>query len=410
MTQLKPNQKEMNIMTIKTILKTVLMLCVICAATLMGGCLTDADTAKGTVTAEDLTRLESILTNPKYSDAEKQAAFIEMSEKCGVEIDIDPIGIDEAPEPDVSEYHVQYTLGESGADLLAGIGYFTATFNGILVADNTTVSGFKNIGIDKLESVEIFVNNESVAKYTPVLGERNKIETTQVGDWIIRIEGTLTDGTTLTIREDSQFNGMRDMSDHPDYTGPSCLGERYIETSDDQMTREEAKALCDELGIVWGDDRDIPTTKPTLTSTKVTPTVMPTATPTPDPTLPDYYVRMMLMIVDRTQWDENTIALVRAEIPYEGVKYVNIYVDGDIVATIKPIDTSTNRMTRYEFDAPMIINLPEGISNTGEITMSISVYDLSLGVDDGEYPIGVDVRTPPMRLEEEYNTYPVWNP
>ena len=243
----------------KTI-KTAILALIIVSATLMGGCLND--TAKEDVTLERMVQLEAILTDPEISEEEKIAAYTLVHEAItGEKVELDTEA-DVAPTLIVPEYRVRYTLSDSGAELLDGVGYFTVRFGGILVIDNTTVSGFKNIGIDKIEIVEIFVNNESVAKFKPILDEGKKIETTQVGDWIVRIEVTFTDGTTMTVR-DAKFNGMKDLSDHPDYkkseitvTGSGPFDARYIEVPEGQMTRAEAKELCDELGIVWGDERD----------------------------------------------------------------------------------------------------------------------------------------------------------
>ncbi len=56
---------------------------------------------------------------------------------------------------------------------------------------------------------------------------------------------------------------MQDLGDHPNYikseitaAGSEAFDSRNIEVREGRMTRAEAKALCDELGIVWGDERD----------------------------------------------------------------------------------------------------------------------------------------------------------
>jgi len=276
------------------------------------------------------------------------------------------------------------------------------------------------LALDQLESVEVFVNNESVDKYVPILYERRKITTTVVGDWIIRVEGTLKDGTIIT--HNSSFNGLRDMSDHPQYTGSGQgpFGERYVEPS--STSREEAKRICEEHGVVWGDDRDIPTPTPTLTSTKVTPTIMPTVAPTPEPepTLPSYY--KLEAIVDIPQWNDNTIVLLlingesgnqrrgRGYDTLDHLDYVEIYVDGQRIVSFKPTIVKGN--TRMEIEeCPMIINLPDGMINSCEITMMGSFSGMELSTaDDGDYIIPVYARSPPMGYEEEYSQFPVWNP
>lgn len=376
--------------------KTVMITLIIVGTAIMSGCLTD---------------------EPNYVDNEETRAAIlaEMEAINGEEYDL-PYSPEVTPTSE-PKYHLNCGCGDKRTDPINGVGSFKTWIGGVLEPDNTTISGFTDPSLDRIEIVEVFLNNESVDKYVPIKNENRKVTTTIIGDWNIKIVATLDDGTTLTYSPN--LGGMKDLSDHPDYkkseitvTGSGPFDARYVEPSTG-MTRAEAKALCDELGIVWGDDRDIPIPKPTLTSTKVTPTIMPTtvATPKPEPTLPNYYARKIGMSIFRTQWDESTILFANGRIDHDisnNVENVKIYIDGQIVAIVEP--TIPEYDYRYEIECPMIINLPNGVSNTGEIIVTVSVFDLDLGVEDGDYPIRANLQTPPMQYEEEYSQFPVWNP
>lgn len=407
-----------------TATQTVILALMIMSTTLLSGCITDVENEDEII--ERMTRLEAILTDPEFSENNPEMvakAIAEMEAITGEKYELKS-ETNVTPTPDVSRYRVGYSLMEHGSSPLDGIGWFKIVISGIFEIDQTTISGFTEPSIDKIDSIEVFINNESVDKFVPIVGERRKVTTTIVGDWDIRLDITLKDGTVITCNSNNTGWGLRDMSDHPDYTGPSGLDERYIETSDKQMSREEAKALCEELGIVWGCD-DTPTTTPTLTSTKVTPKVIPTfpkttptAVATPEPTLNSYY--RIEATVDRTQWNENTLAFLVIDglsgnersrhDTLDHLDYVELYVDGKLIVAFEPTIVKGN--TRMEIkECPMIINLPDGMINSCEITMMGSFSGMELSTsDDGDYIIPVYARTPPMRYEEEYNQFPVWNP
>lgn len=261
MTQLKPT-KETNNMT--NTIKTAIIALIIISAAMMSGCLDGTDTAKEDETIESMVRLEAILTDPDFSEdnAEMMAkAITEMEAITGEKYELNSEE-NVTPTVDTPKYRLQYSLGSQSSSPLDGVGWFTISIGGILEPDNTTISGFTEPSLDKIENIEVFINNESMDKFVPIASESRKVTTTIVGDWNIRIVATLKDGTTITANSNIGW-GMRDMSDHPDYkkseitvTGSGPFDARYIETDDKAMTQAEAKALCDELGIVWGDDRD----------------------------------------------------------------------------------------------------------------------------------------------------------
>lgn len=390
-----------------TTTKTVILALMIMSATLLSGCITDAENEDEII--ERMTRLEAILTDPEFSEDDEEMmakAAAEMEAITGEKIDLRK-QVDVISEPEaMPKYQVPTCLMESVYNHETGIG------SCILVISD-------GLDFDKLEEVKVFINNETIDTYSPTAGERRKLESNSIGDWIIRVEGTFKDGTVLTLR-DGKFNGIPDMSDLPDVgsrQGP--FGERYIGPSG--TSSEEAKRICEEHGVVWGDDRDIAPT-PTATA-KVTPTfskATPTIAPTPEPelTLPSYY--NLEAIVDRTQWNDNTLVLLlingesgnwrSRHDTLHHLDYVEIYVDGQRIVSFEPTIVKGN--TRMEIEeCPMIINLPDGMVNSCEITMigSFSGMELSTA-DDGDYIIPVYARTPPMRYEEEYSQFPVWNP
>lgn len=168
-----------------------------------------------------------------------------------------------------------------------------------------------------------------------------------------------------------------------------------------------------------------PTPMPTLTSTKVIippfPKAVPTtvATPTSEPTVA-WYCRLD-MTIWRMSWNTNAIALVRA-VPtsygqiHPSIEHITIYVNGVSVATIEPIQTC-NRSGKYVNrnntdymidDIPVLINLPDGVVNTDEITAEMLVTD-TIDMPAGIYPVNVCIQTPPDRYEDECSTYPVLN-
>ena len=373
--------------------KTAMIALIIMSAAMMSGCLDGSDTAKEDVTIERMVQLEAILTDPEISEEEKIAAYTLAHEAItGEKIELNS-EVNVTPTEGIERKIVGVTVRQGDTGIVTGVGE-------VIVL----IQGGKDY--NTLKEIKVLVNNISLGTYPAEYQTEYKIDCDIIGKWNVRVDGAFTDGTTQTLINTSGFE-LRELKDVPN---AGALGERYIEPSNG-MSREDAKKFCEENGIIWGCD-DNPTSKPTLTSTKVTPTVMPTvvATPEPEPELPIYYQKEIEMIICRAQWDKSVIALTCARIPYEGIENVKIYVGSDMVAIIEPVDTSNIRYTRSEFNYPMLINLPDGISNTGEITMTISVFDLSLGVEDGEYPISVLVHTPPMRYEEKFNTYTVWNP
>lgn len=237
--------------------KTV-MIAIILIATALSGCI--GDTAKEDEMIERMAQLEVILTDPEISEEEKIAAYTLAHEAItGEKVELNS-------EVNVTPIHVPRTylncgFGDKVTDPINGVGYFKTWIGGVGEPDNTTVSGFTDPSLDRIKIVEVFLNNESVDKYVPIKGESRKVTTTIVGDWNVKIVATLYDGTILSFS--SSLGGMKDMSNHPSYkggeitiTGSGPFDARYIETDDGAMTRAEAKALCDELGIVWGDERD----------------------------------------------------------------------------------------------------------------------------------------------------------
>ena len=237
------------------------MIAIILIATALSGCLDGSETAKEDVTIERMAQLEAILTDTETSEEEKIEAYTLAHESItGKKYELNS-EVNVTPTPHTPKCYINCGCSDRRTDPINGIGSFKTWIGGVLEPDNTTVSGFTDPSLDRIENIEVFLNNESVDKYIPITGEERKVTTTIVGDWNVRIVATLNDNTTLIYS--SKIGSMQDLSDHPNYkkseiaaTGSGAFDARYIETDDRAMTRAEAKALCDELGIVWGDERD----------------------------------------------------------------------------------------------------------------------------------------------------------
>ena len=368
---------------------TVTITLIIVSAAMLSGCLTDTDQNSHDETIDRMAKLEAILTDPNISDEEKIAAHVaEMEAITGEKYNLHTQANETPiPTPESKNYQVAVGIKQGSVDITKGTGELIVTING---------------GKDfyALEEMRVLVNNETIDVYPAECKVPRTIGCNIIGDWKVTIEGTFEDGTVQTLLN-TRFNGIPNLK-----TSTSIAPERYVKPSG--LSREDAKRIAEENGVVWGCD-DTPTPTPTF----------PKATPTPDvtPTLPRYY--NIYAIVDRTQWNENTIAFLLVNglsgpsgchhDTLDNLDHVVIYVDGRSVAAFKPTIVKGN--TRLEIsECPMIINLPDGITNHGEITMIGSFSDMALDTPDGDYPITVDARTPPEEYQAEYAAYPVWNP
>ncbi len=174
----------------KTTLKIV-MLCVVCAATMMSGCLEVDGEVKEDVTIERMAQLEAILTDPEISEEEKIEAYTRAHEAItGEKYELNSEA-NVTPKPDAPDCYLNCGYSDKRTDPINGVGSFKTWIGGILERDNTTISGFTDPSLDRIKSIEIFLNNESVDKYVPIAGEERKVTTTIVGEWYVKTVATL---------------------------------------------------------------------------------------------------------------------------------------------------------------------------------------------------------------------------
>lgn len=212
--------------------KTAILAILLIVTAALSGCIGDA--AKEDATLEHMVQLEAILTNPEISEEEKIAAYTSTHEAItGEKYELNS---------DVTLEEIEYKIvglavRQGNTDIIEGISELIVTIN-----------GGEDYGT--LTEIEVFVNDISLGTYPPEYQTDYKVPCDIIGTWEVRIDGTFTDGTTQILIETSGFS----LQEMKDTHNAGALGERYIEVSDDQMSREDAKALCDELGIVWAAD------------------------------------------------------------------------------------------------------------------------------------------------------------
>ena len=131
-------------------------------------------------------------------------------------------------------------------------------------------------------------------------------------------------------------------------------------------------------------------------------------------------------IVDRSPWDNNIIyflcingeiaerALYLDPMDYKYLDYIEIFIDNQLIASFEPTVVKGNIGFKIE-EFPMIIKLPNGIDNSGEITMigtftfSRSPHGLGSIIPDGDYHIIVCHRgRVPDEYQDEYNEFPIY--
>ena len=348
-------------------------------AAVLSGCVTDTNANKDDEILERMARIEAIVNDPNYVDNEETRIAIasEIEKITGEKYDLKS----QLNETSTNHRQVSLTVMPDVVDPVAGKGSFIVQ-----------LTGGKDYHL--LKEVRVLVNNETIDVY-PADQYPREIGCTIIGDWNIRVEGTYTDGEVQTLIS-TRLNGMPNPKTN---TGSGPFSERYVEPSNG-MTYDEAKKLVEEHGVVWN-----PTPTPTI----------PTPTPTPVPT--SEFLKYIEITIYRTQWNDNTIAFFHIHnnnrrscydiLDY--LDYVKIYIDDQCVMEFEPIMVEGN--TRMELEeCPMIVKLPNGISNTDEITAIGSFSGSGINTPNGDYPIRVITRTPPMDYEEEYSQFPVWNP
>ena len=360
--------------------KTVIIALTIVIAAVLSGCITDTNANKDDETLERMARIEAIVNDPNYVDNEETRIAIasEIEKITGEKYDLKS----QLNETSTNHRQVSLTVMPDVVDPVAGKGSFIVQ-----------LTGGKDYHL--LKEVRVLVNNETIDVY-PADQYPREIGCTIIGDWNIRVEGTYTDGEVQTLIS-TRLNGMPNPKTN---TGSGPFSERYVEPSDG-MTYDEAKKLAEEHGVVW--DCEDPTPTPTM------PKVTPTPVPTPE------FLSYIEATIDRTQWNDNTIAFLcindyrtnHDTLNY--LDYIKIYLDDQCVIEFEPTMVKGN--TRMEIEeCPMIIKLPNGMSNTGEITAICSFSEPGITTPNGDYPVRVNARTPPMDYEEEYSQFPVWNP
>ena len=224
----------------KTI-KTAILALIIVSATLMGGCLDGSDTAKEDVTIERMVQLEATLTDPEISEEKKIAAYTLAHEAItGEKLELNSEA-DVTTSNNITKkyYAIGTTMSQGSCDIING-------------TCELLVSIREGHDLNLLKEVRVIVNNETIDILPGECQNHRKVECNIIGEWYVVLEGLYADGTIQQIHQ-TRFNGIPELKDVPN---AGALGERYIEVREGQMTRAEAKALCDELGIVWGDERD----------------------------------------------------------------------------------------------------------------------------------------------------------
>jgi hypothetical protein len=368
--------ENMTMRTTKT-----LMFAFLIVGAIMSGCLTDAETTKEATTIERMTQLEAILTDPEVSEEEKVAAYTLSHEAItGGKHKLNP-ETNVTPTPEIEHKIVSVTVRQGSTDIIGGVSELIVTIQG-------------GEDYDQLKKIEVLVNNISLNTYPAEYQIERKIECKIIGTWNVKVDGIFTDGTIQTLINTSGFE-LRKSEDTPNI---GAFKERYIETSDKQMSREEAKALCDELGIVWGDDRNIPIEKPTLTSTKVTPKVIPTPTVIITPKQTRTFRGAVLAYGYQDGQDRIMVRLDAIQHEMIWIESFTVELNGQYIGTVERRDTG-NTKPLYDFDA--IIILPDEMTHhDGEIIITGSMID-SNGCFVGYKEINCLLNFPP----EKYSCY-----
>jgi len=188
-------------------------------------------------------------------------------------------------------------------------------------------------------------------------------------------------------------------------------------------SREEAKRICEENGVVWGCD------DPVVTPTAVpTPTAIPTAIPTPKPTIVKDGMRYMdgFYISHGVQingiipsWNNNTIIITGInqgqfrDSPFNNLVQLEFVISGETVMKFEP--TFTNSVYGLEItEFPAVITLPDGIYTDSMTSMDmIGTFD-DYGTPsssiylDGEYRFRLEFQKPPQSYEKDYQGIPAF--
>jgi len=262
-----------------------------------------------------------------------------------------------------------------------------------------TVNGGNDF--QQLKELQIIVNDATVDIYSPEYQVTKTIKCTTSGSWEVVCRGIFDDGEIHTLLTTS-FGGL------PDPESTTIAPERYVEPSG--TSREDAKRICEENGVVWACDDPTPVPTKITTPTSI-PTPAPTVMPTPDTISQSKVPRVEhetgsyisstwqinIRITDHI--DDNEIIFGTASTRYGGwrpeesldqLKLIKIYVDDQLVATITPDVIDNPRGGHQIMNNTCIIKLPDGLTNSGEITMKGTFVDLIShdGWDDlvdGEY-------------------------
>ena len=346
-----------NHMTTNTTHKNIILLAVIIIGAIMSGCIDSGATASQIV--DDITTI-SIQKSEIAVEVEKPELAAAQN----------------TPEPIQKSYHVSITAQQKSDSLII------------------TVQGGEDFHI--LKELRVLVNNETMDVYSPDYQVPRKVGCTIIGDWKVICEGTFEDGTTQELLN-TRFNGIPNPK-----VGTTIAPERYVEPSG--TSREEAKRICEENGVVWGCDNPVitPTVTPTPMPTPViTPTVIPTSVITPTPVVTPCphrtasHIRMefagnfytaigqpnnltFYSVSARDGWSDG-------ESLYQ-IEHIKITIDHHIIASFKPtIINQPKNQHVIIMDNHVVIRLPDGVNNSGEIRITGSFINLGDNYVDGEY-------------------------
>ena len=299
-------------MTTNTTHKNIILLAVIIIGAIMSGCIDSGATASQIV--DDITTISI--------QKSKIAVEVEKPELAAAQ---------NTPEPIQKSYHVSITAQQKSDSLII------------------TVQGGEDFHI--LKELRVLVNNETMDVYSPDYQVPRKVGCTIIGDWKVICEGTFEDGTTQELLN-TRFCGIPNPK-----VGTTIAPERYVEPSTG-TSREEAKRICEENGVVWGcdDPESTPTPIPTPIPV-VTPT--PTATKNAEPIREDYIYQIggykddmfTIMITYETYHDVEGEAIRTAEHP--GIAFRDIYLHR-VHPDLKSYNVYINGELRGSYPAPKI--------------------------------------------------------
>lgn len=281
-----------------------------------------------------------------------------------------------------------------------------------------TVNGGNDL--QQLKELQIIVNDATMDIYSPEYQVAKKIECTTTGNWEVVCRGIFDNGEIHTLLTTS-FGGL------PDSESTTIAPERYVEPSG--TSREEAKRICEENGVVWACDDPTPTeiTTPIPTPTATpTPTPTPTVISTPQPKIftnvygtGSYISSVWQVNICIAEWlDDDEIIFGTASTRYGGwrpedsldqLKLIKIYVDDQLVATITPDVIDNPNGGHQIMNNTCIIKLPDGLTNSDRITVKGTFVGLISSdrwdnLVDGEYTMHDSIR----KTYGTYVDYPIY--